>query len=67
MSTDPFPLSRELLDVKDLAVYLKMPVPWIYQRTRRRSANRLPHYKLGKYIRFDLSEVLQWLKSQSRS
>ena len=56
----------ELVTVQELSEYLKVPISWIYQKTRKRSGSRLPHYKLGKYLRFDLREVQEWLKGQSR-
>jgi predicted DNA-binding transcriptional regulator AlpA len=53
--------SEELLTVADVAKILKVPVSWVYDRTRKRGVERLPHLKLGKYLRFQLPEILQWL------
>ncbi len=36
-------MSEELLTVEELADRLKVPAPWIYQRTRCRGRDRLPH------------------------
>lgn len=46
-----------------LANYLRVPVGWIYKRTRRNGPEMIPHIKLGKYLRFDPdSHALQdWL------
>ena len=52
----------ELLDVGGLAVALKVDKSWIYERTRRK-VNPIPHYKVGRYPRFDLVEVKAWLKN----
>jgi hypothetical protein len=43
----------ELLTVNDLSALLKVPPSWIYQRTRSHGKDRLPHLKLGKYLRFE--------------
>jgi excisionase family DNA binding protein len=51
----------ELLTVADVAKILNVPVSWVYDRTRRRGLDRLPHLKLGKYVRFQLQEILHWL------
>jgi excisionase family DNA binding protein len=52
----------ELMTVKEIAAQLKVPVSWVYQRTRRRGNERIPHLKLGKYLRFSASEVTTWLQ-----
>lgn len=55
-----------LLTVGEVAQLLQVPVSWIYARTRHRSKDRLPGYRLGKYWRFDRSEILAWVESQRR-
>jgi excisionase family DNA binding protein len=54
--------SDKLLTVADVAAMLRVPVSWVYERTRRRGVERLPHLKLGKYLRFSQLEVLNWLE-----
>ena len=56
----------ELLTVSEIAGFLKVPVSWVYERTRRRGVERLPHVKLGKYLRFSLPEIKEWLQKQYR-
>lgn len=51
------------LTVAEVAAILKVPVSWIYERTRRRGRERIPHVKLGKYLRFEPSRVRAWLKT----
>jgi excisionase family DNA binding protein len=53
-----------LLTVEDVAELLKVPVSWVYDRTRSRGVNRIPGFRLGKYWRFQESEVLAWLERQ---
>ena len=51
----------ELMDVAETARVLHVPVSWVYERTRRRGNERIPHIKLGKYLRFELATVRTWL------
>ena len=52
----------QLMTVPELAAFLNVPVSWVYERTRRRGAERVPHIKLGKYLRFSLPEIIVWLR-----
>lgn len=54
----------ELMTVSEIASLLKVPVSWVYERTRRRGIEQLPHVKLGKYLRFSLPEIKEWLNKQ---
>jgi excisionase family DNA binding protein len=62
-TTEFEPYSAQLLTVSEIAQTLRVPVSWVYGRTRRRGLERIPHIKLGKYLRFDLNTVSEWLKS----
>ncbi len=55
------PQQSELLTVRQVAELLQVPASWIYGRLRKRSLERLPAYRLGKYWRFDRNEVLAWV------
>jgi excisionase family DNA binding protein len=55
------PLNIELLTVPQVAELLQVPVSWVYGRLRKRSLERLPGYRIGKYWRFDREEVLAWV------
>lgn len=54
----------ELMTVQQVAELLQVPVSWVYGRLRKRSLQKLPGYRLGKYWRFDREEVLAWLAQQ---
>jgi len=56
---------NHLLTVQEVAELLQVPVSWVYERVRKRSLERLPGYRLGKYWRFREKEVLAWVESQS--
>jgi len=58
------PLNAALLTVQQVAELLQVPVSWVYERVRRRSLERLPGYRLGKYWRFREAEVLSWVERQ---
>ena len=45
-----------LLTAEDLADHLKVPVSWVYEQSR---LDNIPTHRLGRYIRFDLREVLE--------
>src|SRR5437667_12664291 len=53
-----------LLDVKAAAELLNVPESWIYQHVRARAEEKLPHFKLGKYIRFSAKALTQWLEAR---
>jgi predicted DNA-binding transcriptional regulator AlpA len=57
-----------LLTVKDVARILKVPVSWVYEQTRPGCVNPIPHFKLGKYLRFfddDIRAYLEQLRSKN--
>lgn len=55
---------NRLLTVEEVAVLLHVPVSWVYGRTRKRSLERLPGYRLGKYWRFRENEIHAWVEDQ---
>ena len=56
-----------LVGPAEIAQLLKVPISWVYDRTRRRGIERMPHFKLGKYLRFSKEEVLEWLYKSRRN
>jgi len=51
----------QLITVQELAQRLNVPVSWIYRRTRL-GQEAIPHVKIGKYVRFDLAQVIQFFE-----
>ena len=51
-----------LLTVQEVAEILKVPVSWVYEHTRKEGAARLPHIKIGKYLRFEEQAVRQFVE-----
>lgn len=56
-----------LVGPAEIAQMLKVPISWVYERTRRRGIERMPHFKLGKYLRFSKEEVLDWVHKSRRN
>ena len=57
-------MDQNLISIREMAKKLDVPVSWLYSRTR---TNEIPHYKVGKYVRFDESEIWEWLKRQNEA
>jgi len=60
---------HELLTVDDVATILKVSRSWVYEHTRSRGiprSERLPHIKIGKYVRFDARAVREFLERKCR-
>jgi excisionase family DNA binding protein len=58
----------ELLTVADVAALLKVSKSWVYEHTRARGtprSDRLPHIKIGKYVRFDPQLVRTFLERRT--
>jgi excisionase family DNA binding protein len=64
------PALHELLTVDDVAVLLKVSKSWVYEHTRAGGAprdERLPHIRIGKYLRFDPQAVRVFLARKTKS
>jgi excisionase family DNA binding protein len=53
-----------LLTVHDTARFLKVSVTWVYEHVRASSEDRLPHVKLGKYLRFDRRDLQTYIEAK---
>lgn len=52
---------QSFLTVDELAVTLRVPKSWVYGQTRQTGPESIPKIKIGKYLRFHLDEVLEWI------
>jgi excisionase family DNA binding protein len=52
-------VSERLVNADAIAELLDVPATWVREHAR---ANTIPHYKLGRYVRFRVDEVLAWLE-----
>ena len=54
---------NDILTPEELAKRLKVRPTWIYEKMRSRSGPRLPHFRCGRYLRFNWPDVCAWLQS----
>lgn len=57
------PGTNRLLEAEDVADMLGMTTDWIYREVR---AGRLPHIRLGRYVRFRRESIDAWLEACER-
>jgi excisionase family DNA binding protein len=55
---------ERLLTVQEVAMLLRVPTSWVYERTRRRGSDQIPYLKLGKYLRFEEAAILDFIRRQ---
>jgi hypothetical protein len=59
---------NDILTPSEVAGRLKVSVSWVYEQTRQRAEIRkvdpLPYRKMGRYLRFSWTEVIDWLNRQ---
>lgn len=51
------------VNADELSKIQDVPVSWIYQRTRL-GQDEIPHIKMGKYLRFNPEEVIQFFRNK---
>jgi predicted DNA-binding transcriptional regulator AlpA len=57
----------ELLTIDELAAKTKMKRSFYYAPIRRKGPDAIPCLKVGKYIRYRMSDVMNWIeKNQER-
>ena len=54
--------TAELLTPEDLADRLKVPLSWVYEQSRQ---GNIPTHRIGRYLRFSLTEVLESQKNKN--
>ena len=56
-------LGEKLVDARSAAMSLNLPTYWLSQ-AKERQQRRIPHYRVGKLVRFKLGELLAWMQAQ---
>lgn len=56
-------MTGPLLDAKAAGELLNVPASWVLAEAR---AGRIPHIRLGRYVRFDADELVEWCKVQQQ-
>src|SRR3954469_22719054 len=54
---------RALLTAKEAGALLNVPASWVLAEAR---ADRIPHVRLGRYVRFEADELAMWWRSRAR-
>jgi excisionase family DNA binding protein len=53
------PAFTTLIDAKGASLMLGVPYTWLLAQAR---AGRIPHHRLGHYVRFDPEDLKAWLR-----
>jgi len=56
-------MTGPLLDAAGAAELLSVPKTWLLAEAR---ADRIPHVRLGRYVRFDADELTEWVQTSRR-
>jgi hypothetical protein len=59
-------LGERLIDAREAAHALNLPLYWLTHAKERRRL-RLPHYRVGKLLRFKLTELVAWMQDAQAS
>jgi excisionase family DNA binding protein len=57
----------ELLTVEEVAQRFKVPRTWVYAAVRGRTRRKLPHVRIGRYIRFEETAVKLFIESNKQA
>jgi hypothetical protein len=52
-----------LIDAKAAGELLGVPHTWVLEEARH---DRIPHIRLGRYVRFDAEMLLEWSRNRAR-
>ena len=55
------PETPSLLDAQQAGELLNVPASWLLAEARK---HRVPHSRLGRYVRFDRDELLRWARGE---
>ena len=55
---------KELLTIQEMSELLKVKPSWLYFRTMQTGNNAIPRVRIGKYLRFNPSKVMEWIEAQ---
>jgi excisionase family DNA binding protein len=55
---------ERLLTPEEAAEVLRVKVSWLYQHTRRRSQDRIPFVRVGRYLRFREQDLVAYIEGR---
>jgi excisionase family DNA binding protein len=56
-------MTGRLLNAQEAGDLLNVPATWVLGEARR---DRIPHVRLGRYVRFDRDALLAWAERRQR-
>ena len=59
-------LGEQLIDSRQAALMFNLPTYWLSQ-AKERQKRRIPHYRVGKLVRFKPNELEAWIALQQPS
>jgi len=59
-------LGEQLIDTRQAALMFNLPTYWLSQ-AKERQQRRIPHYRVGKLVRFKPNELEAWIIAQQSS
>ena len=59
-------LTERLVDAREAAFCLKLPM-YLLTNPKDRQRIGLPHYRVGKMVRFKVSELMAWMHAQAQA
>lgn len=59
-------LSERLVDAREAAYCLKVPI-YLLTHPKERQRLGLPHYRVGKMVRFKVSELMAWMQAKAEA
>ena len=59
-------LGEQLIDARQAALMFNLPTYWLSQ-AKERQQRRIPHYRVGKLVRFKPNELEAWIVAQQAS
>jgi excisionase family DNA binding protein len=54
---------QDILTPDQLAKRLSVSRSWVTEKCRTRGTNPMPHYRIGRYVRFSWPVVAEWIES----
>jgi excisionase family DNA binding protein len=56
----------EIMTPEETAEMLRVNLTWLYEKSRKRQRNPLPVHRIGRYLRYSRTEVMEWFAQQSQ-
>ena len=59
-------LTERLVDAREAAYCLKVPI-YLLTHPKERQRLGLPHYRVGKMVRFKVGELMAWMQAKAEA